>query len=318
MPSNNVPMPQRDRFDRHEVVIVGERGLIEIFKAPFTKPPLRIRTYGAFGLALAPNGDLFESSLQGFKVYHPPYTGQPRFVFKETAFGARGLLFGSKGLLFAFDSNGTAQVFKPPYSNGPSVTFQTQTELQGMAIDSKNNVFLVGGGTPAGGGTLFECAAPVYSSCSSFYYTTKWRFADGAIAIDKRNNIYTGVGLIFPSMTFGKLAPPYTKIAQSVNLDFWLTEVVVTPSGSIVVEGADGYGHSHINVYPSKITDRPVHIKWPIAPSTIFGADARGNLFIASGTYAQPCLWLYPYPYSKAGPCLHLFTAAYYILVGNE
>ena len=217
------------------------------------------------------------------------------------------LLFDNTGRLFDLDTGPNVYIFDPPYTNGPSLTVSSKpTEINAAAFDTGNDLYLVGGGTPAGGTTLWRCAAPAYTSCSSYYYTPL-RFAGDALAIDKNNTLYTGVGhKVYPTHILGELHPPYTQVSVRKNLSFNVSSVEIFP-GQIFVGGSK-YATVYLNAYPGSIQATPIRVPSAIvdAPGYLgpFTVDKERVLFASSGTDFAPCVAVVPYPYQKVERCL--------------
>lgn len=276
------------------ILAIGEQGtkkegVIEVFTAPFQSPPVRLRLSNTLSLGIAPNGDLIAASYGGTFVYDPPYKGVAPRKIDDSTLGAR-MLFDSANRLFEVEYFGAVEVFDPPYNGKPILTIEGPVELSSGALDAEDNLFLKGGDA-----SVYECRSPKYK-CKPLRNL-------GAVAIDKTtNDLYAlrGSG----SDGVEEFAPPYhaAPIAKT-ETSFAPSDIAVTGRGIVFVPGQGTRSQGYLAVFPHSLGGRTVTFPMEAYYSQIYDFSVAQDraLFVAAGTYDQPCLAIHPFPYHARG-----------------
>jgi hypothetical protein len=266
-------------------------GLVEIYSAPFTGPPQRLRIGEVFGLAIAPNGDLIVGNARGLLAYKLPWTGKGRLFYPEQ-YPSGMLLFDSKARLYDIDFAFTVYAFDPPYKSR-SLYINDPGGVGSSALDSKNNLFLAAPPVSSKIEVIYKCQPINYSSCKSLRN-------GGSVGIDQKDNLFTDLG----SNVLGEFRPPYgwRDETASVTLPFSEGSITSTPAGAIVVTGWDTRINYHLGVFLHSIKgpmkELPIEQYYWRIPQ--FSVARNGDLFVSDGTNQKPCVAIHIYPYNGA------------------
>lgn len=292
MPDEAMPMVQSTPMvQAPHLLLIGEQGrsfksgTVAIYTAPFNGKPQVLEVNSPIGETIAPNGALIAADqYKGIWVFDPPWHHK-RLLFK-LAYPSGQFLFDSKKRLIVGYLGNSAYVFDPPYKGRPTATLSVPTVMEELAVDSHDNVF-VSTEPGMGGAPTYECAPP-------YYPCAKLPIDSGAAAITSSNDLLAEIS---PG-TLAEYPPPYNHPHIKVNAPIpfgWITRA----SGATFLAGA-AYGKNYFGVYPSTIGRQflQLPVEQYFIPSTGYAVARNRELFVSDGTWTQPYVSIYEYPYS--------------------
>jgi hypothetical protein len=271
------------------LLLVGEQSTIAVYKAPFSGRPKILHVDSPRGMTIAPNGALIVADAdRGIWVFDPPWRHK-RLLF-NVLYPSGQFLFDSKQRLMVPYASGTVDVFDPPYKKRPVLSFGVPAEPEEVAIDSHDAVFVGVHGT-SGGAPTFVCKPPSYYPC------VRLSIGNGAAATDSSDDLLTGIS----ADRLGQFARPYKRATVKAKVPFpfyWLT---TENSGATFVAGVGDGGNNYLGAFPSTIGGPFVQfsVEQYVIPGLQYAVGKNRDLFVSDGTFQQPYVSVYAYPYSS-------------------
>lgn len=122
-----------------------------------------------WGVAIAPNGDLYDEPENSTDQYTPPFSAASTPSAEvPTTHGNWGVTIDSNNRVFAADESaeGTVDVFTQPFTSVSTpaftITVNSSKSVEYTAFDGSGNLWVIDGG-----GTLWKIAAPITSSSTA-------------------------------------------------------------------------------------------------------------------------------------------------------
>jgi hypothetical protein len=279
------------------VLLIGEQGasfktgIIAVYTAPFDGKPQILHVNSPIGMTVAPNGALIAAdAYNGIWVFDAPW--RHKRLLLKVPYPSGQFLFDSQQRLIVPYRGSVVYVFDPPYTKRAALSFGVPAEIQEVAIDSHDSVF-VGTQATSGGPPTFECKPPSYYPCA------RLSIGSGAAATNSSDDLLTGIS----AERFAEFPPPYkhAKVKAKVSFPFyWLT---TANSDATFVAGVDAEGNNYLGAFPSTITKPLVQlpVEQYFIPGLQYAVGKNRELSISDGTFQQPYVSMYAYPYlSKA------------------
>lgn len=233
----------------NHLLLVGESGskggVIALYKAPFDGKPQLVNVEAARGERIAPNGDLIAvDAYKGVFVFDPPFK-RGRLHSKGDQFNGQ-ILFDSKERLILPSRASSIVIVDPPYLQRSVRSFAVPVNIEQVAIDAHDDVFVGTQRTISGSAPTYECKPPTYYTCVDL------RIGNGAAAIDSSGDLLTGISLtelaVFPS--------PYKHPKAKAKVPFGFYWLTAAHSGDIFVAGINPSGVNYFGFFSASIKGR--------------------------------------------------------------
>jgi hypothetical protein len=223
----------------------GTQGIVEIYEAPFTGRPRRLSVNTPIGISIAPNGDLIVADgYAGIYVFDPTFKHK-RLVWRSYGQLNGQLLYDSKGRLFVPTQGPSIYVFDPPYDQKPILSFGVPANLNQVAIDKHDDVFVGTEATLYGNAPTYACVPPTYYPCDDL------GIGNGAVALDSSDDLLTGTShdeiAVYP--------PPYKRPKSKAKVPFGFY-LLTRAAGATFLAGINDYGDNSFGAFPASLDQR--------------------------------------------------------------